>query len=120
LEPGVIFVFGSNLQGIHGKGAARDAMNEYAAVWGQSEGIQGRSYALPTCSRPGKGLLLGEIRMHVDKFAMAVEMNPHLSFFVTAVGTGYAGHREEDIAPMFRGISRCWFPHSWLRYLEDR
>jgi len=120
LGPSVIFVFGSNLLGIHGNGAAKIALDEYAAIRGQGEGLQGRSYGIPTRVRPYQSLLLGEIRKHVDRFAMAVQQNPHLYFFVTAIGTGHAGYKDEDIAPMFRGIPRCWFNERWIPYLEGR
>lgn len=118
LEPGVIFVFGSNLKGIHGAGAAKSAMEEFGAIWGQAEGLQGRSYGLPTCSVPGHGLHLGEIQLHVERFNEIVDTHPELHFMVTAVACGYAGYSTQQIAPMFRGIQRCWFPWSWRHYLE--
>ena len=34
LEPNQIFVFGSNTQGRHGKGAALTAKNKFGAVYG--------------------------------------------------------------------------------------
>ena len=120
LAPDVIFVYGSNVLGIHGAGAAKDAMQEHNATWGKGEGLQGTSYGVPTCSRPGMGLPLVEIRKAVDRFAKFVQDNPHLGFFVTAIGTGYAGYPHSDIAPMFVGIPRCWFPNDWHRYIEPR
>jgi hypothetical protein len=116
LEPNVIFVFGSNLKGIHGAGAAKSAMDEFSAIWGQAEGLQGQAYALPTCSVPGRGLHLGEIKMYVERFNQIVDTHPELHFFVTAIACGYAGYSAKDIAPMFRGIQRCWFPWSWRQH----
>lgn len=118
LEENVIFVMGSNRKGIHGAGSAKDAMTYFGAIWGIGEGLQGTTYALPTCSIPGEGLSLHDIQKHVETFKKVVANNPRLSFMVTAVGCGYAGYTDKDIAPMFKGLERCWFPESWRQYLE--
>lgn len=119
LDPDVIFVFGSNLQGIHGSGSARDALRYFQAVFGIGEGLQGQAYGLPTCDIPGVGLPLEDIQKRVNTFRKVVMENPRLSFIVTAVGCGYAGYSAKDIAPMFKeGFERCWFPESWRQYIE--
>lgn len=119
LEENVIFVMGSNRRGIHGAGSARDALRHFGAVWGIGEGLQGQTYALPTCDIPGEGLTLQQIQTHVETFKKVVFNNPRLSFMVTAVGCGYAGYTAVDIAPLFKGLERCWFPESWRRYIES-
>jgi hypothetical protein len=48
LKENEIFVFGSNLEGMHGGGAARAAYNKFGAIWGQGVGLQGQSYGIPT------------------------------------------------------------------------
>ena len=47
-EPNTVFVFGSNPEGRHGAGAAKIARNQFGAIYGQGEGLQGNAYALPT------------------------------------------------------------------------
>ncbi|RVT95232.1 hypothetical protein EOD42_16740 [Rhodovarius crocodyli] len=98
-----IFVFGSNLAGRHGKGAALHARLHCGAKYGQGEGLQGRSYAIPTKDARLATLHLSEIERHVARFlAFAVE-NPGLTFRLTPIGCGLAGYKPQDIAPMFAG-----------------
>ena len=92
-----IFVFGSNLAGAHGGGAARAAMNKFGAVWGQGVGLQGRSYAIPTMQGG-----VETIAPYVDEFIAFARANRQLTFLVTRIGCGIAGFRDEDIAPLFR------------------
>lgn len=47
-EKNTIFVFGSNPEGIHGAGAAKIAVEQFGAIYGQGEGLQGNAYAIPT------------------------------------------------------------------------
>lgn len=96
-----IFVFGSNLAGRHGKGAALDAVRHYGAIYGQGVGLQGRSYAIPTKGRTLARLPLGAIRYYVTEFLIFAVEHPELEFHVTAVGCGLAGYKPEQIAPMF-------------------
>lgn len=96
-----VFVFGANLSGRHGKGAAKDAVLHHGAVYGRGEGIQGQSYAIPTKDRNLMPLPLFEIREHVERFKRFAEINPEMTFNVTRVGTGYAGFADADIAPLF-------------------
>jgi hypothetical protein len=97
LEPGEIFVFGSNLQGLHGGGAARYALNHFGAVWGQGVGLQGRSYAIPTMQGGPE-----TIAPHVDEFIAFAAAHPELTFLVTPIGCGIAGFHAREIAPLFR------------------
>ena len=102
VTPKEVFVFGSNLAGRHGKGAALDAVNDYGAIYGQGEGLQGKSYGLPTKDANLKTLPLADIKKNADKFLDFANKNPDTKFNLTAVGTGLAGYKPEDIAPMFR------------------
>lgn len=118
LHPTTIFVFGSNLAGRHGKGAAKEAYKNYGAIYGRSIGPMGNCYAIPTKDFEIKTLDLSVIKAYVDLFVKYTKDNPNLNFFVTAVGTGLAGYKDEDIAPMFKGAINCWFPTNWKQYLE--
>ena len=96
LEPNEIFVFGSNLAGAHGGGAARAALNRFGAVWGQGVGLQGQSYAIPTMQGG-----VETIKPYVDEFIDFARQHPELKFLVTRIGCGIAGFRDEEIAPLF-------------------
>ena len=96
LEPNEIFVFGSNLSGAHGGGAARAALNRFGAVWGQGVGLQGQSYAIPTMQGG-----VETIKPYVDEFIEFAKVHPELKFLVTRIGCGIAGFRNEEIAPLF-------------------
>lgn len=116
----MIFVFGSNLQGIHGKGAAKTALEDYGARWGQGFGRQGHSYAIPTKATPRVRLPLIRIKIHVDAFLEYARLNPKESFYLTAIGTGLAGYTHNEIAPMFKGLSdNVQAPIEWLEYLYE-
>lgn len=97
LKENEIFVFGSNLAGSHGGGAARLACSHFGAVWGLGNGIQGRSYAIPTMQGG-----VETIKPYVDEFIHFAQQNMKLTFLVTRIGCGIAGFREEEIAPLFR------------------
>jgi hypothetical protein len=97
-----IFVFGSNQSGRHGAGAAKTALG-WGAVWGQAEGMQGRTYGIPTKdSSVLKTLSIGEIKPYVDRFIEFAKTRPDLSFLVTEVGCGLAGLKPKDVAPLFK------------------
>lgn len=96
-----VFVFGSNLAGRHGKGAALCAKNEHGAIYGQGVGLQGNSYAIPTKDEKLKTLPLNIIKKYVDQFIEFASSHPEMRFNVTRVGCGLAGYKDEDIAPMF-------------------
>lgn len=97
-----IFVFGSNLAGRHGKGAALYARQHHGAVYGQGIGLQGDSYAIPTKDEAIRTLSLREIRGYVNAFISFACRHPEMMFNLTAIGCGLAGYKPSDIAPMFR------------------
>lgn len=100
----LIFVFGSNLAGRHGKGAALWARQHRGAIYGQGEGLQGESYAIPTKDADLRTLSLTEINLAVHRFIMFADARPELSFDVTPIGCGLAGFQPHQIAPMFRVV----------------
>jgi hypothetical protein len=102
LVPNHIFVFGSNLSGRHGKGAARTAM-KWGAIYGQASGLQGRTYGIPTKDAAvRKTLTLNEIKRFVDVFILFAKDNTHLTFLVTEIGCGLAGLKPKDVALLFK------------------
>lgn len=115
---GQIFVFGSNLAGIHGAGAAKAARLNYGARLGVGIGITGHSYALPTKDGDFGCLSLDQIKEHVDVFVEYTKTYPTTIFFITRVGCGLAGNADADIAPMFKGCGdNCSFAGQWREYL---
>lgn len=119
-EGKMIFVFGSNEQGLHGAGAARAAFDNFGAVWGVGTGRQGMSYAIPTKDRRMMTLRLPLIEKNVGEFIAYTHEHPDLSFFITAIGCGLAGRSHEEIAPMFLDApsDRCSFPDVWEKFLD--
>lgn len=100
LAPDEIFVFGSNLAGHHMGGAACTAMERFGAVWGQGEGIQGQSYAIPTMFNT-----VEEIKPYVDRFLDLAYEWDQTTFLVTRIGCGIAGFTPEQIAPLFDRVA---------------
>ena len=96
LEENEIFVFGSNASGYHGGGAAAYAMRKFGAVWGQSEGLQGQSYAIPTMEG------IAEMSEAIKRFTSFAAEHSELRFLVTRVGCGVAGYSASQIAPLFK------------------
>jgi len=97
-----IFVFGSNLSGMHGGGAAKAAM-KWGAVWGNPTGLQGNTYAIPTKSENyASTLTIDEIKPYVIDFVKFAKDNPDLRFYVTEIGCGLANMVYDDIAPLFK------------------
>lgn len=113
-----VFVFGSNQKGIHGAGAAKAARDHFLAEMGKGEGPTGNSYAIPTKDWNIESLPLNKIWYYVQDFLKYTWANPDKKFFVTRVGCGLAGNKDEDIAPMFKGAINCSFPEEWKQYLE--
>jgi hypothetical protein len=97
-----IFVFGSNLLGIHKKGAALDALTKHGAILGQGIGLQGNSYAIPTKQSPARSLDLVQINKFVADFLNYAYYTPEHVYHVTQIGCGLAGFEPCQIAPMFR------------------
>lgn len=96
LGPDDIFVFGSNLEGIHAGGAARVARERFGAVMGQGVGIQGQSYAIPTMQGG-----VETIKPYVDDFIRLAREWDQNTFYVTRIGCGIAGFKDSEIAPLF-------------------
>ena len=96
LKPNEIFVFGSNLAGAHGGGAAYIAYHRFGAIWGQGVGLQGQSYAIPTMQGG-----VETIQPYVDEFVKFASVHPEYKFLVTRIGCGIAGFSSFEIAPLF-------------------
>jgi DNA-directed RNA polymerase specialized sigma24 family protein len=96
LQPNEIFVFGSNLKGMHGGGAAYIAYRKFGAIMGQGVGLQGQSYAIPTMQGG-----VETIRPYVDEFIQFAKENKNLTFLVTRIGCGIAGFTDDEISPLF-------------------
>ncbi len=111
LQPGEIFVFGSNLQGMHGGGAARIAHRNFGAIMGQGVGLQGQCYAIPTMQGD-----VETIRPYVDEFIAFAKAHQELTFLVTRIGCGIAGFTDEEIAPLFaeaHNVGNIVLPEGW-------
>ena len=116
LEPGEIFVFGSNLEGAHGGGAALLAYRKWGAIWGQGAGLQGQTYGIPTMHGGPE-----DIRPYVDEFIRFAIAHPELTFLVTEIGCGIAGFEPKDIAPLFEKaipVSNIHLPARFWQVLE--
>lgn len=116
LQENEVFVFGSNLAGMHGGGAARVARLRFGAVMGNGVGMQGRSYAIPTMQGGTE-----TIRPYVNDFIAYAKEHPELTFLVTPIGCGIAGFEPEDIAPLFEeasNVENIWLPESFWEVLE--
>lgn len=115
-----IFVFGSNRQGRHGKGAAKYAEDHWGAIYGRGEGRQGMAYALPTKQEPYTTLRLEEIQDHVETFLKYARRHQRFKFLITEIGCGLAGYSPKYIAPLFvNAPSNCVFTDSF-RVVLDR
>lgn len=113
-----IFVFGSNPSGYHVGGSAKIAVKKFNAIYGQCEGIQGQSYAIPTTFPE-----VEMIRPHVEKFIEFAKTHPELTFLVTRIGCGNAGYTDYDIAPLFIDsfeLKNVTLPESFIRVIENQ
>jgi hypothetical protein len=123
LEDNQIFVFGSNLSGRHGLGAAKTAM-KWGAKYGQAEGLQGQTYGIPTVNKLiTKKLPLHEIETYVNNFIEFAKDNPDKDFLVTQIGCGLAGYYPTEIAPFFKkavGIKNIHLPIDFIQVLYDK
>ena len=118
LQPTEVFVFGSNLAGMHGGGAARVARKLFGAVMGQGVGLQGQSYAIPTMQGG-----VETIKPYVDEFIAFAESHPELKFYVTRIGCGIAGFTDAEIAPLFKnalGKPNIVLPRDFVEVLENK
>lgn len=115
-----VFVFGSNLYGRHGSGAARMAYEHFGAVWGEGVGLHGQSYAVPTMQGG-----VETIKPYVDDFLRFAYMHQELDFLVTEIGCGVAGFTPQDIAPLFfkaveNDIRNVYLPESFYGVYENK
>lgn len=114
----MIFVFGSNREGRHGKGTALEARKYYGAIYGQAEGLQGRSYAIVTkeLRQDHPKVTLEEVSQGVGRFLEYARTHPETQFYVTKVGCGLAGFTEDQIVPPFSGATEnVLLPTTWVR-----
>lgn len=113
----MIFVFGSNLAGRHGMGAAKFALDNHGAVYGKGIGHYGNSYAIPTKDSNIRTLPLSVIEIYVQHFIQYAVNHPELEFQVTRIGCGLAGYKDSDIAPFFvNSPKNCHLPEGWRDY----
>ena len=113
LKNNQIFVFGSNQSGKHGKGAAKTALG-WGAIYGQAEGLQGKTYGIPSKDKSiRRTLSINEIKPYVDRFIDFAKNHPELNFLVTEIGCGLAGLKPKNVAPLFLGckeLTNVWLP----------
>lgn len=117
LNNGEIFVFGSNLRGLHGGGAARVAYERFGAIWGQGVGLQGSCYGIPTMHGG-----VDAIKPYVDEFIEFAKNHTEYTFLVTKIGCGIAGFKEEEIAPLFTNavsVDNIVLPESFVMFLNQ-
>ena len=118
LEANEVFVFGSNLEGLHGGGAAAIA-KKWGAIWGQGVGLQGQTYAIPTMQGG-----VETIEPYVTDFLSFAKSNNNLMFLVTEIGCGIAGFTAQQIAPLFKNalnenIENVYLPNSFYEVLTN-
>lgn len=112
-----IFVFGSNLAGYHGGGAARIARENFGAVWGQGVGLQGQSYAIPTMQGG-----VETIKPYVDEFIDFARTHAQYTFLVTRIACGIAGFRPCEIAPLFANaidVENVILPEDFVKVIQE-
>lgn len=111
-----VFVFGSNLAGMHGGGAARVALERFGAKMGQGVGMQGQSYAIPTMQGG-----VETIKPYVDEFIELAREWDQTTFYVTRIGCGIAGFKDSEIAPLFTEAMELYnvrLPESFVREIN--
>ena len=117
-----IFVFGSNLSGVHGAGAAKMAVDNFGAIYGEGIGLFGNSYAIPTKDENIRTLPKFRVKGYVYDFILFAQKNPKYNFLVTKVGCGLAGFRVEDIAPMFKDaltMKNVMLPKEFVYFIKN-
>lgn len=114
-----VWVFGSNLAGAHGAGAAWVAKKRFGAVYGVGVGPQGMAYAIPTKDHQIQTLPVDAIASFVAEFLDFARANPEARFFVTRIGCGLAGYQDADIAPLFKGApTNCSLANEWEGFVK--
>lgn len=120
LKEGEVFVYGSNLSGRHGKGAARQAL-KWGAKWGVPFGLMGMTFGIPTKDKSVKRTLdIAEIKIWVHKFIEFAKSRRDLKFLVTEIGCGLAGLDPKDVAPLFKEathLENVYLPRRFWKYL---
>lgn len=113
-----VFVFGSNLAGMHGGGAARVAHQRFGAEMGQGVGLQGQSYAIPTMQGG-----VETIRPYVDEFIRFAAEHPDMKFLVTPIGCGIAGFTAREMGPLFAAaveVDNIILPLEFVQAIEEK
>jgi len=123
LKENEIFVFGSNKQARHGKGAALTARNKFGAIYGQSQGLQGQSYAIITkeLRKDYQPVSLQEVKEGVDTFIQFAKDNENLTFYVVELGCNLAYFTVEEIAPLFKSATKLknvYLPEKFVNNLQ--
>jgi hypothetical protein len=121
LKENEVFVFGSNTQARHGKGAALTARNKFGAIYGQSKGLQGQSYAIVTkeLRKDYNPVTLDEIKQGIDNFIIFTKENTHLTFYVVELGCNLAYFTLEEIAPLFKPAMRLKNVYLPQRFIDN-
>lgn len=118
LQPNEIFVFGSNIHGYHGGGAAAIAFHKFNAEWGIGEGLTGKCYALPTMEGG-----VNYVAEKVKNFLECARKHPELKFYVTRVGCGIAGFTDYEIGPLFKNgieLGNVILPQEFVEAMNDQ
>ena len=118
LKPDEVFVFGSNLAGMHGGGAAYMAFKHFGAVMGCGVGLRGQSYAIPTMQGGVEA-----IKPYVNEFIAYAKAHSELFFYVTRIGCGIAGFKDKEIAPLFSsaiGVENICLPETFVRVIATK
>jgi len=116
-----IFVFGSNLSGIHGAGAAKAALDKWGAQFNNGLGFQGNSYAIPTKDERVQTLDIETVKVFVRAFLAFAFQHTETKFLITRIGCGLAGFKDEEIAPLFRGATKnCVFSAAWKEWVSPK
>lgn len=109
LKDNEIFVFGSNLDGLHHGGAARYAYEKFGATWGIGSGFTGQCYAIPTMGG------IDSLQLYIEQFLHVASLLPDKQFLLTRIGCGIAGYKDEDIAPLFKDApNNVVLPEEWI------
>ena len=115
LKDNEIFVFGTDIFGFHDGGASEQAVRQFGAVYGEKEGLNGQSYAIPT-----DGLPYALLRSYVFEFIEFAKAHPEKRFLVTRIGCGAARYDASQIAPLFERaiyVSNIVLPSDFWRFL---
>ena len=121
LKENEVFVFGSNTQARHGKGAALTALKKFGAIYGQSKGLQGQSYAIVTkeLRKDYNPVSLDEIKQDIDIFIIFAKENTNLTFYVVELGCNLAYFTVEEIAPLFKPAMRLKNIYLPQRFIDN-